>query len=180
MSASNTLVRAGSGFLWRLSARRDPVRAARHLGVEVGEACRIIGLNRLTFGSEPFLISLGNHVEVTSGVRFVTHDGGVWVLREQSPDIDVFGAIRVGNNVFVGMDALILPGVTIGNNVVIGARSVVTKDVDDNEVVAGVPAKVVSSYSDYATRCRAAGVPTKRMSPERKRTFLQRMFNSHV
>ena len=51
--------------------------------------------------------------------------------------------IKIGNNVWIGGDVTILSGVTIGNNVVIGAGAVVTKDVPDNCVIAGVPAKVI-------------------------------------
>jgi len=52
-------------------------------------------------------------------------------------------SVRIGNDVWVGAGSSILPGVTIGNGAVIGARSVVTKDVPPNAVVAGVPAKVL-------------------------------------
>ena len=51
--------------------------------------------------------------------------------------------IRIGNDVWIGGNVTILPGLTIGNNVVIAAGAVVTKDVQDNSLVAGVPAKKV-------------------------------------
>ena len=51
--------------------------------------------------------------------------------------------IHIGNDVWIGGNVTIMPGLTIGNNVVIAAGAVVTKDVPDNSLVAGVPAKKV-------------------------------------
>src|SRR6476620_11192623 len=128
----------------RLTRRRDPVKWARSVGVSVGTDCRFIGTSAATFGSEPYLITIGNHVTLTAGVRFLTHDGGVWTLRHIDPAMDVIAPIAVGDNVFIGLNAIILPGVRIGSNVVIGAGSVVTKDVPDNTVAAGNPARVLN------------------------------------
>ena len=112
----------------------------------------ISGINAGTFGSEPYLISIGHHVTVTSGVQFVTHDGGVWVFREQDPDIDVFGPITIGNNVFIGINAIIMPGVSIGENCVIGAGTVVTRSVPSNTVAVGVPARKIATIDEYRIR----------------------------
>jgi len=62
------------------------------------------------FGSEPYLVRLGDHVSITAGVKFISHDGGVWVFRDRFPELDVFGPITVGSNVFIGINALIMPG----------------------------------------------------------------------
>ena len=51
--------------------------------------------------------------------------------------------IVIGKNVWIGANAMIVPGVTVGDNAIIGAGAVVTKDVPANAVVAGVPAKVM-------------------------------------
>ena len=59
------------------------------------------------------------------------------------------GCIEVKNNVFIGSNTIILPNVRIGNNVMVGAGSVVTKDVPDNSVVAGNPARVIESFDEY-------------------------------
>ncbi|MCA8987873.1 MAG: hypothetical protein KDA78_09550, partial [Planctomycetaceae bacterium] len=82
---------------------------ARSLGVRLGKQCRLIGVNSRTFGSEPYLISLGDHVEITDGVRFITHDGAVWVGRDAHPQLDVIKPIQIGNNVFIGMNSILLP-----------------------------------------------------------------------
>ena len=62
---------------------KDNVKYARKLGVTVGENCRILSDPEKCFSSEPYLVELGNHVEITGDVRFITHDGGVWTLREK-------------------------------------------------------------------------------------------------
>ena len=56
--------------------------------------------------------------------------------------------IRIGNDVWIGGNVTILPGVTIGNNVVVAAGAVVTKDVPDNNLVGGVPAKKIKDIEN--------------------------------
>lgn len=62
------------------------------------------------------------------------------------------GKINIGNNVFVGAYSVILPNTKIGNNVVIGANSIVTKDIEENSVVAGNPAKFICTYDEYINK----------------------------
>lgn len=171
-SITKTVANYLNRFIVRLKIARSPVDYAREIGVKVGSESRFLGLGTETFGSEPYLVSLGDHVTITSGVRFVTHDGGVWVLRKEHPTIDVFGRIDVGNNVFIGLGAIILPGVTIGNNVVIGAGAVVNKSIPENSVAAGVPARVLGSIENYRERMLEIGVPTKGMNVNDKRKFI--------
>lgn len=157
----------------QMAIHRDPIAYARHIGVNVGSDCRFLGVKAGTFGSEPFLISIGDHVTITSGVRFVTHDGGVWVFRQAEPDIDVFGPIRVGNNVFIGINSIVMPGVTIGSNCVIGAGSVVTRDIPEGTVAAGVPAKMLASIDEYSDRTHAKSVNIGSVDASRRRNFLE-------
>ncbi len=147
-------VRAWRKVTATLRIKSDPVGYARSIGVAVGRDCRLLGLERGTFGTEPYLVRLGDHVSLTNGVRFVTHDGGVWVFREKHPEIDVISPIVVGNNVYFGNGSLILPGVTIGDNCVIGAGSVVTRDVPSGTVVAGVPARPIRTLEEYWDRVK--------------------------
>ncbi|WP_277817594.1 acyltransferase [Dietzia cercidiphylli] len=157
----------------RLFVRVAPSRYLRAKGVLFGTNCSFLDVSIATFGSEPYLVSLGSRVRVTSGVRFITHDGGVWVAREDDPRLDVFGRIVVGNNVFIGVNSIILPGVNIGDDVVVGAGSVVTKDVPSGSVVAGCPARVLDSVESYVAKSSRKGVPTKQMSAVEKRRFLE-------
>lgn len=141
-------------------------------GMKIGKNCTLIG--KVKFGSEPYLITLGDNVRITDGVRFITHDGGVHVLRNAYDlfDIDKFGRITIGNNVFVGMEVTILPNVNIGNNVVIGAGSIVTKDIPDNSVACGVPAKVISTIEEYYNKNRKFFIETKKLNYEEKKDFV--------
>lgn len=131
---------------------KGSVAYARKKGVNVGNNCRIY---IKSWGSEPFLVSIGDDVTVTSGVKFITHDGSTCLVKdEHGKRYQRFAPITVGSRVFIGVNSIIMPGVTIGSDVVIGAGSVVTKDIPDNSVAIGVPAKVVSSFEDYQSKIK--------------------------
>lgn len=145
----------------------DGVKLAGKLGVKCGKGCKFLDNPLKIFGSEPYLVKLGDNVELTNGTRIVTHDGGLWVLRNLSDDFkkaDSFSPVTIGNNVFVGIDTIILPGVEIGDNVVIGAGSVVTKNIPDNSVACGVPAKVIKGIEEYKNTKIETVVNTKGLS----------------
>jgi acetyltransferase-like isoleucine patch superfamily enzyme len=165
----NTIVR----YIFR---RFWPVKYARHIGVKMGDNCRLINVS---FSTEPYLVTLGDHVSATN-TRFETHDGGVWVLRDQYPLIDVIKPINVGNNVFIGFGAMILPGVTIGNNVIIGAHSLVTKNIPSNVVAAGVPARIIKPLGDYKEKAIVDYDKTKHFSAKGKRLYYEYKFNSNL
>jgi acetyltransferase-like isoleucine patch superfamily enzyme len=134
------------------------LRSALRRGLKLGREVRIMG--KPDFGSEPYLIEIGDHVTISSNVTFVTHDGATWVFRHlpEYTGLQRFGRIAIGSNCFIGAGAIILPGVRMGNNCVVGAGSVVTRSVEDNTVVAGVPARFICTYDEYvrrtAPRCR--------------------------
>jgi len=147
----------------------------RGAGVSIGENCRLF---RADWSSEPYLIRLGNHVVVSNNVRFLTHDGAVWVFRPEYPDLDVFGTIDVGNNVCIGINAILLPNTRIGDNCIIGAGSVVKGNIPGNSVVFGNPAKVVMSLEMQKklvlmSRFRFR---SKRMTYRKKKNMLLRYF----
>lgn len=148
----------------------------KYLEINIGRNVRIMGRPR--FGTEPYLIKIGNNVTITEGVTFLTHDGGVGLFRSEYKGINVFGRIIVGNDVFIGANTTILPGVRIGNCVVIGAGSVVTKDVQDNVVVAGVPAKTIRAIDDYKENCiKKAVYIHSSNTEERKKEILDALKN---
>ena len=132
--------------------KKTPIRYARSKGVTIGERCKLESFN---FGSEPYLISMGNHVEITTNVTFITHDGATWILRDNPKYKDVirYGKIKIHDNVFIGHGTIILPNIEIGNNVIVGAGSVVTKDIPDNSVYAGVPARFICKTEEYGEKC---------------------------
>ena len=124
-----------------------PVEYARSVGVNMKGTLHIYG--KVSWGSEPWIIQLGNNVFITDGVKFITHDGGTLLFRDRVPDLEVTKPIILGDNVYIGTNSILLPGVTIGNNVVIGAGAVVSKDIPDNSVVVGVPARVIKTTDEY-------------------------------
>jgi len=158
------------GIRWYIK-RRDMIKYARYAGVRLGNNCRIYSVE---FGSEPYLITMGDHVNVGRNAEFITHDGGVWVLRTQKDfeDVDRFGKITIGNNVFIGDQSIILPGVTIGDNVIIGAGSVVSKDIPSDSVASGVPARVIKHIEDYSEQVKGSLVHTKHLSYRDKKCYL--------
>lgn len=148
----------------------------RSLGVKVGKECEIC--KNVSFGSEPYLVELGDHVRITDGCKFITHDGGVWVLRKlyKNKEIDLFDKIIVGDNVHIGMNSIIMPGVTIGNNVIIGCGAVVTKDIPDNQIWGGVPAHYIKHIDMYYKDHEEEFDFTKSLSIQDKRKYLLKKF----
>lgn len=151
----------------------------RRMGVEIGHNCEIY--KNVVFGSEPYLITVGNNVRITNGVRFITHDGGLWVLRNLNlaHNMDSFGKIVVGNNVHIGMNAIIMPNVTIGDNVVIGCGCVVTKNIPDNSVVVGVPGRVIETIEEYYEKNKGKFLPTKNLTPAEKKDIVKKYFSKN-
>lgn len=148
------------------------IREARLKGVQVGEDCRFFCTN---FSSESYLIKIGDHVTVTTGVKFITHDGGAWVLRGlegKYKHTNIIGKIEIGNNVFIGMDAIILPGVSIGDNSIVAAGSIVTKSFPPNSIVGGNPAKLICKLEDYINKNQNFLIDTKQFSEEEKKEFI--------
>src|SRR5690606_1089514 len=141
--------------------------------VKIGKNCSIGTKN---FGSEPYLITIGDHVQITDDVKFFCHGAG-WVFRLELPDFDFFGKIVVGNNVYIGNNALIMPGVTIGDNSIIAAGAVVTKSVQSNTIVGGNPARIIGNVSDLKEKLSYYNLNTKRMDSKSKRNFLLNLEN---
>ncbi len=139
-------------FLMEGYARAKLLKKKRYFAKQ-GENCYFATYN---FGTEPELIEFGSNVVVATSVRFITHDMSGNMLSTMlfgDPNRISFRApIKIGSNVFIGAGVTILPGVTIGNNVIVGAASVVTKDIPSNSVVAGVPAKQISTFAQFVEK----------------------------
>ena len=143
-------------------------------GVSIGENTHIA--SNVVFGSEPYLVEIGNNCNITEKVEFITHDGGCHVLRTLYPefnDVDCFrGKIIIGNNVYLGNHVCILPGVRIGNNCIIGYGSIITKNIPNNSVVAGVPGKVIETVEEYKEKNEGNFYHTKGYSFKKKKNTL--------
>jgi acetyltransferase-like isoleucine patch superfamily enzyme len=143
--------------------------ALRTLGVKVGEGSRIY---TRSFSGEPWLVSIGDRVTVAPGVDFITHDASSCLLQDGKGRRYRYARITVGNDVFIGAKAVILPGVRIGNRVIVAAGSVVNRSIPDNCVVGGNPARFLRSFDEFELR----GLATFRSEAEmRGKTFRQRV-----
>lgn len=125
-----------------------------HLYGSIGDNC-FIQKRKLPLYSN--LIHLHDNVNVASNVGFITHDIIHHMLNHKFGGgfIEKIGCIEVMNNVFIGAGTRILYNTRIGNNVIIGADSLVNKDIPDNTVYAGVPARFICTFDEYIKKARA-------------------------
>lgn len=151
----------------------SPERYARHLGVTIGEGCLI---ETRHWSSEPYLVTIGNHVQLTRGVSIHTHGGGN-SIRWKNPDFDVFGKVLIEDWAYIGCYAQIMPGITIGEGALVAGGSVVTKSVAPHTVVGGNPAKYICTTEEYYERNKKFNVGTKGISKKRKKEILLNMPN---
>lgn len=181
------LVRAAWGelasrFRRYVSYRGNKVAYLRHLGVRIGEGCDLLNGVK-DFGTEPWLIEVGNRVTLAHGVVLITHDGASRLFRQQLPGSsgwgNRYGTIRIGDNVFVGVNTIILPNVTIGADSIIGAGSVVTKDVPPQTVVAGAPARPICTLAAYIERYQTKMIPlTATTKQELRRELTEKLWGA--
>ena len=123
----------------------------RRLGTKIGERTVVYEPTKTFIDiTRPWMVSIGDDVKLTRGVTILTH-GYDWSVLAGIHDVVMgsAGEVVIGNNVFVGMNTMILKGVHIGDNVVIGANSLVNKDIPSNCVAAGNPARVIMTIDDY-------------------------------
>ena len=146
----------------------DPIVKGDDL--EIGDRFQIWSAHRLTSVTGPGRIRIGNGVFINAGVVVysdvaitieddVALANEVYVMDTSSHGIEGREAhaapVVIGAGTWVGARAIVLPGVTIGKRVVVGAGAVVTKDVPDEVLVAGNPARVIRSLS-YPPHCQRA------------------------
>lgn len=127
------------------------IKWMRKQGARVGERTVVFAPNKTLIDmTRPWLVDIGNDVQITEGVKILTHGDDWSVLKVVYGKIlGSSGKVKIGNNVFIGMNTIILKGVSVGDNVIIGAGSLVNKNIPDNCVVAGNPAKIIMSLEDY-------------------------------
>lgn len=101
--------------------------------------------------SYPFLIEIGDDVGFSTNVTVLAHDNSL----KRFIGIAKIGRVKIGNHVMIGASSTVLPNVRIGNNVIIGAGSVVTKDIPDNVVCAGNPAKIICTLDALINKYNA-------------------------
>lgn len=119
------------------------------MGMSVGDNFSRLG-GVVLDPSHCWLIEIGNNVTLAPRVHILCHDAST----KQFLNYTKIGRVTIGNNVFIGAESVVLPGVTIGNNVIIGANSTITHDIPDGMVVAGSPARVICTLDEYLEKER--------------------------
>jgi len=160
--------------LLALASNERRIRALRRRGLRIGENCLVF---TTAFSSDPYLVEIGDHVAISQGVEFLTHDGSVWIFQDH-PEMDVFGPIKVGSNSYFGTNCTILPGTRIGSNCIIGSGSVVRGVIPDDSVVLGNPAKVVmkTSLLQQLLVNHKHRLDTRNLPPREKKAIVRRHF----
>lgn len=148
----------------------------RYSGAKIGNNCHLF--RTFNIGSEPYLVEIGDNVTITAGVKLITHDGSIKVpmgigLTKNS---DIFGKIIIGNNVFIGVNSIVLPNLRIGNNVIVGAGSIVTRDIPDNSVFAGNPAKHICTVQEFFDKNKSRIVFSDNLSGKTKENYVKKNY----
>lgn len=120
----------------------------------VGNNC-VIQIRRLPI--YPSLVYIHDNVSIGPDVRFTVHDVIHHMLNIKYGTkgfVERVGCIEIMDNVFIGAGSRILYNTRIGSNVIIGAGSFVNKDIPDNSVYAGVPAKFICSFDEYVEKAK--------------------------
>lgn len=157
------------------------VKYLRSKGAKIGKNLRL-NCDASCFGTEPYLIEVGDNCLFASGVRIMTHDGGISVLNNlnyfDGKSMDKMSPVKIGSNVYIGVEAKIMPGVTIGDNVIIGAGAIVTKDIPSNSVAVGLPARVIKTVDEYyeSAKSKEGLCSLEGLSWDEKRKYLENLF----
>ena len=121
-------------------------------GLKVGKKVRFVEVPQ--FGTEPFLVEIGDETTFSNHVRFVNHDGGQYALHfmEKYKDVRTFGRIKIVKQCLIGADTIIMPRVEMQDNCILGAGSILTTSMRKGSVYAGVPAKFICTIEEYGDK----------------------------
>jgi acetyltransferase-like isoleucine patch superfamily enzyme len=163
--------------IYYFRCRGDDNSYLRYLGARVGGNCSIY-TSPHNFGTEPWLVEIGDNVTIGQDVMFINHDGSSRLFRDRLPRMNPlgnrFGTIIIHDNCFIGNKAILLPGVQVGPESIVGAGSVVTKTVPPQTVVAGNPARPIKTLDEYIESYCQRMIPLEARDREALRAELTR------
>lgn len=138
-------------FLKHKASSDSYISYLKSKGMRIGDDVKVYVPSKTLIDEQyPWMIEIGNNVRIAQGAIILTHDYSWYVLKRTTGAVlGSSGKVKIGNNVFIGMNAIITAGVTIGNNVIIGTGSVVTKDCEADGVYAGNPARKLMSLDEF-------------------------------
>jgi maltose O-acetyltransferase len=137
-------------FKGELSLRGEiTVKGLVRRGLKIGKNCKILPGVRID-SNHCWHIEIGNNVTLAPWVRILAHDASTKIHLGYTH----IGKVKIGDNVFIGANSIVLPNVTIGSNSIIGAGSLVSKDVPANVVAAGNPVEVICTLESFLERHR--------------------------
>lgn len=163
-------------FYYRFLIRTNPTKFAHKVGVRLKGQLYIYDTNPGLFGSEPFMIEIGDNVHISGDCQFLTHDGSTLIFRKEIPTLEITKQIIIGNDVFIGFRTIILPGVKIGNRCVIGAGSIVNRDIPDNSVAVGNPCKVVKTSDELLSKLKSNSLGIGHLKGKNKESEIRKIF----
>lgn len=158
MSLNKLIRRVLLGFR---SSSEEYIKYLKNSGCSIGENVIIYSPNTTTIdATRPVLLEIGDSVRITAGVIILTHDFSYSVCRQVYHDVvnDHSRVTHIGNNCFIGMNSIILPGTYIGDNCIVGAGSVVSKTFPDNSVIAGNPARQIDTLENYYNKRKQSAI----------------------
>ena len=144
--------------MYQFMIQRIYLKICLSKGLKVGKNVRFVEVPQ--FGTECFLIEIGDETTFSNNVRFVNHDGGQNALHffDKYKDVRTFGRIKIGKQCLIGADTIIMLGVEMGDNCVLGAGSILTTSMPNGTVYAGVPAKYICTIEEYGDKLLANNV----------------------
>ena len=125
------------------------INDCRKRGMTIGDDVVLLDCC-MEYGHE-YLVEIGDHVTATRAT-ILAHDASTKMFSNYAK----VGRVKIGDHVFIGNLAIVLPNVTIGSKVIVGAGTIVSKDIPSNSVVAGNPMRILCTYDEYAARHLAA------------------------
>lgn len=164
---------------WLEVDRGNSLQDALDNGLKMGNNVQLIATPN--FGSEPYLISIGDDCIISFDVTFLTHDATAYFVGKlpgEDPQTGYFGPIIIEDNCFIGCRTTILPNVRIGSGCIIGAGSIVNRDIPAGMVAAGNPCRVICSLEEYRDKHKKKGdfLNINLWSAEKKKDYLQKYF----